>query len=437
MIIIDPQSDRAVLERIVAQAVERDELDLRPNAEWVVQNLTAEARVRSIVQAWRKSSLPLAAWSSGVSRVDVVTSDEYVGLLLQVHLADGRIVTQEPPVTPARLQELRRNAPCSLTPVMADLLQSAPGISLMPNTSLLPTEFLIRPLARLTYYMKACDPEETSRYGYEAIDRRSHAMEVADIAVEYYVLGKNGTLYYFDEKMVAGLTPCLISLDQLVRIYFENPALLASPYEHELAYFPEAAKSLASRPLTEVPQLGDRTSRLTVLGLVALGVRNCRRGLPESCAIELPEEWNRIIDVLRAIIDASETVCTTGASLSERLIGEFVEQARVCTSLLLSQSDASMKSGTRPVASSYLGHMLGHAVAALAGLTALQNPPNSFMAYESTPVVQNIPANCGAAVWDAEVLLGLDLGGPGTKGSPVPSGFFVRPLWPENGEPPR
>lgn len=435
MIIVDPQRERRVLQKIVARTLEDDELDVSASAEWVLQNVAAEARVRSIREAWGLSSLPVAKWKDDVSRVDVVTSEEWLGLELKVHLSNGQVVTQEPPVSSSRLSELRRIAPCLLPPIIVDLLLSAPGLSLMPRTCLTKPGFLIRPLFHQEYYIKVSDPDEVVQYGYEVLDPRLHAIEVADIALDYYILGKDGTLYYFDEKVIAGLTPCSISLDQLFDVYFKNPILLTAPYEHGFAQFPEAAKTFVEKPPTLVEDLGDRPSKLTNLGLLSLGVRNCRRALPEGCRIEVPDNWDAVIDVLREIIKAAEQVCTTGVAMSGRIAAEMAEQARDSTTILLSLSDEAIIGKNVVVTSSYLGHMLGQAVTELARMTAMEHLPRTSMAYQAAPVIQNIPVTHKAAIWDAEVLLGLELGAPGTPGVRVPAGFFVRPLWPNECEP--
>jgi hypothetical protein len=429
---LGPPLDRQFLRKLATALRQEGWVDASDITGWLARYESGEQMVAAVCSAWSRTSLPLRDWATRVDDVEVWFKNN--DLRLAVHVSDDPevIVWQAAPLEPMVFEAMAAAFPQALPTMLTETALSAPGMVVDWFGPLVAPLYLARRLGYVTSWAEGIGQEECERLGFEYPDPKRHLVEVVDNGLgDCYVLGTDGTVYFFDHD-ACGLVRCSIALERLVEEYFASPQGILDPYERKWAEQPR--ETPRAEPLPDPPALvlSRKGKQLSHLAGIALAVRGCLRAMPGEHLPDLPRGWARGNAALLEIIARCERVAAGGKPLSEDDAAKaHSEMKRVWTSW-----NVRVKWEGRDY---WAGILVTYAMPAL--VRACSAPADVAAVHEAVVWCGRIMTSRAsddsaalAGIHDSNYLLSLRLGAPGTMGMPVPSEFFDRPLW-LNGSP--
>lgn len=426
---LGPPLDRRFLRKVTAALQEDGWIDASDMTGWLATHGSSAQMIAAIREVWSRTSLPLRDWAGRVDEVEVWFRNN--DLRLAVHVSDDPdvIVWQAAPLEPTAFEAMAAAFPRALPTLLRETALSVPGMVVDWFGPLVAPRYLARRLEYVTAWAEGIGEEECERLGFEYPDPKRHLVEVVDNGLgDCYVLGMDGTIYFFDHD-ACGLVRCSIALERLVEEYFASPQGILDPYGRQWAEVPRETPRAEPLPDPPIVVLSDKCRQLPHLAAVALAVRGCQRAMPGEWLRIIPGKWQPFQEALRQIVERCREVAITGTPLSKRAFKEARREAEgVATNLT--------KLGYREEPGYAFASLTQYGIPALA--RACHAISNAEAMEEATGCCDAIYTGTDdkqiatlAAIVDVDYLLSLNLGAPAAVGKPVPPEFFDRPLWPD------
>lgn len=426
---LGPPLDRRFLRKLASALIEDGWSDLSGMVGWLTRHGSGESMAAAICDAWSGTSLPLRAWAARVGDVEVWLRSNDLRIAVRISGNPDMIAWQTAPFETAAFEAMAAMLPHPLPELLRDAALSAPGMVLDRVGPLAAPRYLAKPLEYVTRWAEGIGREECERLGFEYPDPKRHLVEVLDNGLgDCYVLGTDGTMYFFDHE-ACGLVRCNVTLEGLLHQYFASPQGILDPYEQKWAQRPRETPSAEPWPDPPSVVLSLKGQGLPCLASIALAVRGCQRAMPREWLRTAPHEWQAFQDALGQIIERCKEVATTGTPLSRQAAKDARRTADIVTAKWKKLCGIGGKVYPFEQLTYFALPALATACHRISDAEAIEEAVASCQAVYTGSDRQDETVT-QAAIGDADYLLSLKLGEPGTVGKPVPSAFFERPLWP-------
>jgi hypothetical protein len=408
--------------------------------DWLLCHPTVEQMIEAVAEAWRPSSLPLRGWAESIAKVWLWmpdNSDDYA-LAVFLHKLPIRLVFQQAPLSQESLDGYLQSFPKPPPQILRELALAAPGLSFDSKSCLLPPRCVERRMKAVRTWvdrMFETDREiyGEARYSTGFLDRCLMEI-VSDPHGNWFLLGLDESIWFWDHEEVIRLCPCSITLEQLITGYLADPDCL---YDNDFLGLDQSVYvsaeplpgrlSDAERPLFH-SDLREVSRPLPGLACIAVSVRGCLRALPSQHVSGLPDTWQAIEAEMLAFLNSAKQVSLTGDPVHPDGVKRVVKAAKRAPrvwdripSRLVGDLDCRLLSG--------------FAVPNLVQACLAPAEPDKIeeaIAFCSNLMFRhrgNDKRSLRAAMQDVQYLLDLNLGSAGEMGKAVPPSFFERPLW--------
>jgi hypothetical protein len=437
---LEPPFDKKSLKDTRKLAVKENLGDLVRLLDWLLSRLDAQRLIDDIAKCWKSTSLPLRGWADDISavRLWVPNGSDDCRLAVFLEKSPAKVVFQQVPPNQEALDGYVRSFPKPPPVVLQQLALAAPALSFDLRSYLLPPRCVeTRMNAVRTWVERMFETDREihgeTLYSTGFLDRC--LMEIAsDPHGNWFLLGFDDSIWFWDHEEVIRLCPCRIELEQLITGYLADPDCL---YDNDfLGLDPSvyvSAESLpqrlsdAERPLLH-SDLREAKRPLPGLACIALSVRGCLRAMPSQHVDGLPDEWRAIENEILAFLELAKQVSLTGNPVHPEGVKRVVKAAK----------QAPRAWDAIPA------HLVGDFDCRLLSAFAVPDLVQACLAPADPDKIEEAAASCSnvmfrrrgsdkralrAAFQDVQYLLGLNLGSAGQMGKPVPLAFFERPLW--------
>lgn len=428
---VAPPFSRRLLDKVRQAALRNNRADISHTVEWLLHQHSEQQMTDAIAQAWRSSSLPLRDWADGITSVRVWLPDSADDLKLQVALSRPaeRVVLQDTPLSREAIDRLVVAFPKALPSVVRELALSAPGFSADASSCLLPHHCYENRLGKIVEWVDRMLDSQAKALGR----RRAPSelllrclMEIAnDVYGNWFVLGMDESVWFWDHEEVVGLQRCKASLPELIAAYFENPNCLD---DSDFMGIDEASVPFVHLPAMAQEQTGlDRLRKmirsLTALSCLAIAVRACQREHPSRHAT-LPSWWTEHATKLDETIEMCRQVCLTGSPLIPSQMHRIEEAIKQAQAAWWARTKALPRNAFPCAMYASLVQAAARGAASLPDIAPAQRAAERC----GDGLLSKRESWWPLVFADIEYLLSLNLGPAGTVGRPIPPEFFERPL---------
>lgn len=226
--------DYALLEEISMRASAGGH-DVSATLKWIAEQRTNQAMMSAIQASWQRSDLPIRCWAEDIVDCCVWVNDAGTDLRInpQFDVPSYPQVLQAAPLSDADISHVLVDLPKDIHSFLRHIAITSPGLSLNEVGELMPPECLWDRLGVMRAWIqdRGITPELCEEYKCVFPGDERFVLEVAHNGQAcYYVIDRDGGLYYHEYGDLPGLLPCTVGIQTMVERYLEDPEVLLNPY---------------------------------------------------------------------------------------------------------------------------------------------------------------------------------------------------------------